>query len=172
MHDNLPVAQHRRGRETVLDMIRTLAVVFALVIPLWFFGQASPSDKKDIRPVDPTATYQAFSSSTGGPTPSTPEGWTPNVQAYEGDVARVGFVRGEHYMEWQGATGTGWLVDATGKGKQVGTVTVGGAEWQRWEDGDEHVSLVRAFEKATVLVGGVRENAPLDELQSHAATLS
>jgi hypothetical protein len=152
-------------------MIRTLAVVFALVIPLWFFGQASPSDKKTIRPVDPTETFRAFTASTGGPKASTPTGWTPNVQAYEGEIARVGYVRGEHYMEWQGATGTTWLFEATGKGKQVGTVEVAGSEWQKWEDGSEHTSLVRAYGKATVLVGGIRENATLDELESLAATV-
>ena len=152
-------------------MIRTLAVVFALVVPLWFFGQASPDDKKDIRPVDPTETYRVFAADTGGPTPSTPAGWTPNVQAFESDVARVGFVRDEHYMEWQGSTGTAWLVDATGKGKQVGTTTIAGAEWQRWEDADDHVSLVRVFGRATVLVGGTRENASDDELELLAATV-
>lgn len=153
-------------------MIRTLAVVFALVVPLWFFGQASPDDKKDIRPVDPSSTYSAFRQTTGGPTPTTPSGWTPNVQAYEGDIARVGFVRGDGYMEWQGSTGTDWLYDATGKGKRTGTVDVSGVEWQTWEDGDDHVSLVRTFDKATVLLGGVRETATLADLESLAATLS
>jgi hypothetical protein len=147
----------RRGRESALDMIRTLAVVFALVIPLWFFGQASPSDSKKIRPIDPSQTYTDYHSVTGGPAPTTPAGWTPNVQA-------------KHYMEWQGSTGTAWVYDATGKGSRTGTVSVGGAEWQRWQDGSGHVSLVRSFGKATALVGGVREVATLAELESLAAT--
>ncbi|MFN2537049.1 MAG: DUF4245 family protein [Mycobacteriales bacterium] len=162
----------RRGRETALDMIRTLAVVFALVLPLWFFGQASPSDSKAIRPIDPTETYQDYAAETGGPAPSTPAGWTPNVQAYEGDVARVGFVRKKHYMEWQGSVGTAWVYDATGKGRRTGVVLVAGQAWQRWEDGSGHVSLVRSFGRATALVGGVREDASLEELQSLAATVS
>jgi hypothetical protein len=160
----------RRGRETALDMVRTLAVVFALVIPLWFFGQASPSDSKKIRPIDPSETYTDYHSVTGGPAPTTPAGWTPNVQAYDGEVARVGYVRAKHYMEWQGSTGTAWVYDATGKGSRTGTVSAGGVEWQRWEDGSGHVSLVRSFGKATALVGGVRENATFAELQSLAAT--
>jgi hypothetical protein len=161
----------RRGRETALDMIRTLAVVFALVLPLWFFGQASPGDEKAIRPIDPTETYRDYRAETGGPAPSTPAGWTPNVQAYEGDVARVGYVRKKHYMEWQGSTGTSWVYDATGKGTRTGNVTVAGVPWQRWEDSSGHVSLVRSFGKATALVGGVREVASLEELESLAATL-
>ena len=166
----VPVPKKRRGRETALDMVRTLAVVFALVVPLWFFGQASPTDSKTIRPVDPTETYRDFTAATGGPAPTTPAGWTPNVQAYDGDIARVGYVRKKHYMEWQGSTGTDWVYDATGKGKQAGTVTVGGAVWQRWEDGSGHVSLVRTFGKTTSLVGGVRQVGSLSDLESLAAT--
>ena len=172
MTDAPPAAppHKRRGRETALDMVRTLAVVFALVLPLWFFGQASPSDSKAIRPIDPTSTYQDYRSVTGGPTPSTPTGWTPNVQAYDGEVARVGYVRKKHYMEWQGSTGTAWVYDATGKGKQTGTVTVGGAVWQRWEDGDGHLSLVRSVGRATSVLGGVRQVGSLADLELLAAT--
>jgi hypothetical protein len=151
-------------------MLRTLAVVFALVVPLWFFGQASPSDEKAIRPVDPTATYSDYRAETGGPAPATPAGWTPNVQAYEGEIARVGYVRAKHYMEWEGSTGTDWVYDATGKGSKTGTVDVGGVAWQQWEDSAGHVSLVRSFGRATALVGGVREEATLEELESLAAT--
>ncbi|MDX6216979.1 MAG: hypothetical protein QOG99_2563 [Frankiales bacterium] len=164
-------ARKRRGRETVLDMIRTLAVVFALVVPLWFFGQASPSDSKAIRPVDPSETYKDYHAVTGGPAPSTPAGWVANVQAYDGEVARVGYVHQKHYMEWQGSTGTAWVDDATGRGSRTGTVTVAGAVWQLWEDGSGHTSLVRTFGKATSLVGGIRELATLAELESLAATL-
>jgi hypothetical protein len=160
----------RRGRETALDMVRTLAVVFALVVPLWFFGQASPSDSKAIRPIDPTETYRDFTVATGGPAPATPTGLIPNVQAYDGDVARVGYVRHKHYMEWQGSTGTAWVYDATGKGKQTGTVTVGGAVWQKWEDGSGHLSLVRSFGKTTSLVGGTRQDGTLDDLEQLAAS--
>ncbi|HTL23856.1 MAG TPA: hypothetical protein VL281_07440, partial [Mycobacteriales bacterium] len=74
------MTQKKRGRETALDMVRTLLVVFAVVIPLWFFGQASPSDSKAIRPIDPTETYKDYRAVTGGPAPSTPAGWIPNVQ--------------------------------------------------------------------------------------------
>jgi hypothetical protein len=163
-------ARSRRGRETALDMVRTLAVVFALVLPLWFFGRASPSDSKAIRPIDPTETYTDYRSATGGPAPSTPTGWTPNVQSYDGEVARVGYVRAKHYMEWQGSTGTTWVFDATGKGKQTGTVAVGGAVWQKWEDAAGHVSLVRSFGKTTSLVGGMRQVGSLDDLEQLAAT--
>jgi hypothetical protein len=169
--DTPPAAppKSRRGRETVFDMFRTLALVFALVIPLWFFGQASPSDSKKIRPVDPTELFHAFARDTGGPVPAQLAGWVINVQASENGIARVGYVRAHGYMEWQGASGTGFLEDATGKGRQVGTVVVGGVTWQRWSSGQGQTSLVRTFGKATVLVGGIRETASLEQLESLAA---
>jgi hypothetical protein len=164
-------ARSRRGRETALDMLRTLAVVFVLVVPLWFFGQASPDDSKRIRPVDPTEALQAFAKETGGPLPSTPSGWVVNVKDYRAGVVRVGYVLGEHYTEFQGSTGTAFLEDATGKGKPVGTVDVAGTPWQSWESQDGHTSLVRTVGSVTVLVGGVRENATQAELEQLAATV-
>lgn len=164
-------AKKRRGRETALDMVRTLVVVFALVVPMWFFGQASPKDSRAIRPVDPTETYRDFRALTGGPVPSTPAGWTPNVQAYEGEVARVGYVKGKHYMEWQASTGTAWVYDATGKGKQTGTITVADTQWQTWSDGSGNTSLVRTFGKVTELVGGVRQSGDVSDLEALAATI-
>jgi hypothetical protein len=164
-------AKKRRGRETALDMVRTLVVVFALVVPLWFFGQASPQDSKTIRPIDPSETYADFHAATGGPVPTTPSGWTPNVQAYDGGVARVGYVRAKHYLEWQASTGTSWVYDATGKGSHTGTVDVGGVAWQTWSDGSGHTSLVRSFGNVTELVGGVRQTGTLADLEQLAATI-
>jgi hypothetical protein len=166
-----PPARSRRGRETALDMVRSLAVVLLLVVPLWFFGQGSPSDSQKIRPVDPTEALQAFGESTGGPVPTTPSGWVSNVREIRDGVVRVGYVVGDGYAEFQGAVGTAFLEDATGKGKQVGTVDVGGVTWQDWRSQDDHESLVRTVGKVTVLVGGVRENVTLDQLKALAATV-
>jgi hypothetical protein len=166
-----PAAKKSRGRETALDMLRSLGVVFLLVVPLWFFGQASPGDSKRIRPVDPSAALAAFVADTKGPVPATPARWTPNVQAYDSGVVRVGYVVGDHYLEFSGAVGTEFLADATGKAKQVGTVDVGGTAWQDWKSADGHESLVRAAGPVTVMVGGVREDASLDELKELAATV-
>jgi len=161
----------KRGRETALDMVRSLAIVFLLVIPLWFFGQSSPQDSKRIRPVDPAGALKDFVTDTGGPVPSTPNGWVVNVRAYDGGVVRVGYVLGEHYTEFAGAVGTSFLEDATGKARQVGTVDVGGLTWLDYRSADGHESLVRTVGRATVLVGGVREDATQDELKTLAATV-
>lgn len=151
----------RRGRESVVDMVRTLAVVFAVVLPLWFFGRSSPSDAKRIRAVDPTAAYTAFVHDTRGPVPSvTPTGWTCTVRAYgEDGLLRVGYVEGDHYLEFAGARGTAFLAEETGHGSPVGTVPVDGVPWQDYRSADGHRSLVLTRGGVTVLVGGVRETA-------------
>lgn len=160
----------RRGRETALDMVRTLAVVFALVVPLWFFGQASPSDSKSIRPVDPAPALKDFVEDTKAPVPSTPSGWVVNVTAYDGDTVRIGYVRRDSYAEFAGSKDSGFLEEYAGKGSVDGTVDVDGVTWQRFVS-DEHVSLVRTVAGVTLLVGGVRETASVDELKTIAATV-
>ena len=167
------MTQKKRGRETAIDMVRTLLVVFAVVVPLWFFGQASPGDSKKIRPVDPTEAYAAFAADTHGPTlPSTPGGWTCNYRGYdESGVLRVGYVRGDSYLEVSGAKGTSFLEAETGKGKPVGTVDVSGTAWQSWENQAGAQSLVLTRDGVTVLVGGTRETSSQDDLVAFAAAL-
>ena len=164
-------AKKRRGRETVLDMVRSLGVVFLLVIPLWFFGQASPQDSKRIRPVDPADALHAFAQDTHGPVPHTPGGWVVNVARYEGSTVRIGYVVGDHYAEFAGANGTAFLAEESGKATPIGVVDVKGVSWQDLRSADGHESLVRTVGGVTVLVGGVRENASSTELRTLAATV-
>jgi hypothetical protein len=150
-------------------MVRTLAVVFALVIPLWFFGRASPGDEKRIRPVDPRDAYSAFVADTRAPVPvRTPEGWTCNVRGYADGVLRVGYVHDDDYLEFSGARGTDFLPDATGRARRVGTVDVDGVTWQDYRSSGDHQSLVLSRRGVTVLVGGVRETASQAELVAFA----
>jgi hypothetical protein len=164
------VSTTKRGRETALDMVRTLAVIFALVVPMWFFGRSSPEDSKRIRPVDPREAYASFVADTHGPVlASTPAGWTCTVRVYEsGGLLRVGYVRGDSYLEFAGARGTDFLPDETGHARRVGPVDVDGVTWQDYRSADGHQSLVRSVNGVTVVVGGVRETASDDEVQAFA----
>lgn len=163
----------KRGRETVLDMVRTLAVVFAVVVPLWYFGQSSPEDSKRIRPVDPTEAYAAFAAQTHGPVlAATPAGWTCTVRELSQDgLLRVGYVHDDNYLEVSGARGTAFLEEATGRAKPVGTVKVGATTWQSWENADGAQSLVLRRGDVTVLVGGIRETASQAQLVTFAEAL-
>jgi hypothetical protein len=168
----VPTGKKKRGRESAQDMLLSLGAVFLLVIPLWFFGQASPQDSKRIRPVDASTAFHDFAAETSGPVPSEiPQGWVINVQAYDRGVIRVGYVLGERYTEFAGAVGTSFLSEATGKGQKVSTVNIAGVPWDVYESADAHESLVRTFGTVTVLVGGVRETATQDELEILAATI-
>jgi hypothetical protein len=164
------VSSTKRGRETALDMVRTLAVIFALVVPMWFFGQSSPGDSKRIRPVDPREAYSSCVADTHGPVlASTPAGWTCTVRVYEsGGVLRVGYVREDSYVEFAGARGTDFLPEETGHASRVGTVDVDGVTWQDYRSADGHQSLVRSVNGVTVLVGGIRETASDDEVEGFA----
>jgi hypothetical protein len=166
------MSAQKRGRETALDMLRTLAVVFALVVPMWFFGRSSPSDEQRIRPVDPSGAYVAFAQDTGGPVVTrTPDGWTPTVRdlATSPGVVRVGYVHGDHYLEFLGSKGTDFLDEATGKATEVGTVTVGSVQWRDYRDDAGAQSLVLTRAGVTVVIGGVRETASQAELVELAA---
>lgn len=148
-------------------MVRTLAVVFALVIPLWFFGQSSPGDSKKIRPVDSSQAYRAFTAQTHGPVPSgLPAGWVCTVRDYltVPGVLRVGYVHRDHYVEFVGGVGMAFVPDATGRAVRTGTVDVGETVWQDYLSPDGQESLLLTRGGVTVLVGGQRETASQAEL--------
>lgn len=161
----------RRGRETALDMLRTLAVVLAVVIPLAFFGQASRSDKARIRPVDPTEALQGFARDTGAPVPVTPNGWVVTVARGDVGSVRVGYVIGDHYTEFAGGSGGSFVEDMTGKGRDQGPVRVGTAVWRDYLSADGHESLVRTIGRVTEVVGGVREDVSAAQLRELAAAV-
>lgn len=152
-------------------MLRTLGVVFALVLPLWYFGQASPQDSKAIRPVDPAPVLSAYRSATGLPVPAAPTGWTVNVARAEEGTVRIGFVRDESYAEFTGGSGPAFLETYAGKGAADGTVDVAGVRWEVYRATDGKESLVRRVGEQIQLVGGVRETATRAELLSLAATV-
>jgi len=161
-----------RARQNAFDMLRTLAVVLVVVIPLWFFGQGSEEDTLAIRPVDPTTAYRAYVADTNGPVPGPlPSGWVATVTDARttAGVVRVGYVVGEHYLEWQGSTGTAFLLAATDEGRRTGSVVIGGSTWETWVSESGAESLVLRRGNATVLVGGFRETASTEELRQLAA---
>lgn len=161
----------RRGRETVLDMVRTLAIVFALVLPMYLFHQGGPGSRKAIRAVDPTEAYALAVTDLRAPAPSsTPKGWTTTVvdTRTTAGVARVGYVVGDHYLEYVAGDGDAFLLDATGRGTRTGQDDVSGVVWQLYRNADGAESLVLRRGPATVLVGGVRETATRAELETLA----
>lgn len=167
----------RRGFETSTDMLRSLGLVLLIVAALWFFGR-SPSDEKPLRPVDQREDVAAWTSTVpGAPTVTAPAGWTATVAQFTPQPAglRLGWnTSSRRYVEYAASTGPSapFIDTVTGSGTQDGTVEVVGRTWQRWEDADGSLSLVRVVGPVTVVVGTTRENAPESEVLELAARVS
>ncbi|MCU1587093.1 MAG: hypothetical protein JWN31_586 [Frankiales bacterium] len=161
----------KRGRETALDMVRTLGIVMAVVIPLWYFGQASESDKARIRAVDPAPALQDFHAETNAPVPTTPAGWTVTVARGDVGQVRIGYVVGEHYTEFIGGSGPTFLADITGKATDRGPLPVAGQVWRDYVNAAGQESLVRRLGKVTLVIGGIREDVTKPQLTALAATV-
>ena len=167
-------AKKKRGRESAGDMVRSLGVVMVLVVGLWFFGQASPSDSQRVRRVDPAQEVKDFARSAPGvPLPRTvPAGFVPNVSLLSPAGLRIGFVIGkDDFAEYAASRESSFVADQTGKGAPVGTVDVNGTAWQHVSAGG-HDSLVTTYGAVSVVVGGIRDKATIAELTTLAASLS
>ncbi len=169
-----PVAKKKkRGSETAGDMIRSMGLVMLIVVPLWFLAQPPKSDEQAIRVVDPTADVRAFRAAAPGlPLPAaTPQGWRPTSSTLDPGSLRIGYVLPANgYAEYAASTApaAGFLPGITGDAEQVATFDVEGVPWQQYRDAGGHDSLVRTVGGGTVVVGGVREIATLDQLRTLA----
>ncbi len=170
-----PPAKKRRGRESAGDMIRSLGLVLIIAVALWFFAQPPKSDAQKVRAVDPTAEIRDFArSAPGAPVPHTPAGYLANVSALDRGGLRVGYVTpARRFAEIAETSGPAapFVASQSAHGAAAGTVDVGGTSWQQLRSDDGHLSLVRMFGSVTVVVGGLRANATLAELQTLAASV-
>jgi hypothetical protein len=172
------VAKGKRGRETTADMVRSLGLILAIVVVVWFFARPPASDEKAIRVVDPTEDVQAFTADVpGGAVPrAMPAGWKTTVANYDRTTGllRLGWVTpAGHYAEYAAAAHPppGFLTDYTGDGPRGASIDIGGTAWTQYRAGDA-ISLVRAYGTTTVVLGTHRATATLDELRVLAGRLA
>lgn len=166
----------RRGRETALDMLRSLGIVMLIVVPLWFLAQPDKGDAKRIRVVDPSADVTAFQQAAPGlPVPTTPPaGWQATSSTLDPGALRIGWVvPGDTYAEYAASTAAAatFLPTITGTAQEIGTVDVDGVTWRELRDTDGHTSFVREVTGGTVVVGGERETASPAQLRLLAAAV-
>ena len=169
----------KRGRETAGDMVRSLGLVMAGVVVVFFFAQPPDSDTERIRPVDATGDIRAFRAdapATAAPG-GLPDRWVSTVSSLTGEprALRIGYnTPTGAYAEYAASTAPAAQVveDLTGRGERLDPVDVGGATWEQYRDGDGSLSLVRAYGAVTVVVGTLRATAPLSELRVLAGSLS
>jgi len=168
----------KRGRETTLDMVRSLGLVMIIVVMIWFFAQPPSSDEQEIRVVDPSADVMAFSSDQPGvPVPTgLPDRWRPTSSTYLAgeQLLRVGYVTpSDTYAEYAAVAGPVVEVrDAyTGDGVLREEVVVDGDAWELYEDADGSLSMVRTYGEITVVVGTLRSSAGLGDLDALVRSL-
>lgn len=166
----------KRGRESVLDMFRSLGLVLIIVIVVWWLAKPNAEDEKKIRVVDPGPSIAALlREAPGTPVPTAlPAGWQPTVTDGDADTLRLGYVvPGNQYVEYAVslAGSPQFLADLTGNGTEVGTFDVDGVSWRQLSGKGQAISLVRTVGSRTVVVGGVRETAKLSDLRTLAAVV-
>ena len=171
--------KRKRGRETAADMIRTLAVIMVLVVPMWFLAQPPDSDEQTLRAVDPAGDLAAFRAQVPqAPVPAAlAEAWQPTSSTLQRDpdALRVGYVTPEgDYAEYAASTAerAEYLPEIAGEqASALDTVTVDGVAWEQLRDRDGSLSLVRSYGPVVVVVGSLRSTADLEELKALAASL-
>ena len=176
-----PAPKRKRGLESVGDMVRSLGIVLVIVVVVWFFAQASPSDKKPERVIDPMDDVRSFTQLVPtAPVPGLlPARWRSTVSAYDPspDRLRVGYLTpGNHYTEYDAVSGpsaasAAFVADLTDNGLAGRSGDVSGRPGVLYRDAKGRESLVRTVGQVTVVVGSLRSNAPLAELTALAASL-
>lgn len=160
--------KRKRGRETALDMVRSLGLVVLVIVPVWLLARAPSSDEAEMRVVDPAQAVEAFSRDAPGvPVPGElPPGWRATSATYDGPGrVRVGWVTPDgEYAEYSTATAAG-LDELVGQAQELEPVVVEGVSWVQHRDGDGSLSLSRSYAGVTVVVGTLRSTADLGELE-------
>lgn len=175
-----PAAKRKRGRESVGDMVRSLALVLLVVLVIWFFGSKPWSnDEAAIRTVDPTGDVASFTGQyPGALVPrNLPAGWRSTSSNLAGtpEVLRIGYNTPlKQYAEYDGVIrpDAKTLQQLTGSDRALGPVQIGGVSWQRYQDGDGSLSFVREAGRVTVVVGSTRASAGEAELRVLLGALS
>lgn len=173
-----PPRARARGRETVGDMVRSLAAVLVLVGVVAAFNIAQQPDAV-VREVGyPDAVAQARQQASYdvlAPQPL-PAGWraTSARTGRDGDAVtwHLGLVTGSGaYASVEQTDGgrVGFVERFAGGARSAGTVTVAGVPWRRFEGGEpEDRALVRSTGGVTTVVAG---SAAWDDLERLAGSL-
>ncbi|MDT7539517.1 MAG: hypothetical protein QOC55_1118 [Thermoleophilaceae bacterium] len=159
-------------------MVRSLGIVLAIVLFVWFFARPPHSDEKKLRVVDSASDVQAFTSIVPGVVVprAMPTSWKQTVSRFDPDATelRLGWVTPtNHYAEYAATSRPtkGFLADITGQAAEDGTVDIDGTSWTRYRQ-DDAISLVHVYGTTTVVLGTLRDTATLDELRLLAGRLA
>ena len=167
-----------RMRQTVGDMVRSLALVFgviALILLVTLRPQPDP-----VRVVDPAPVLAAARASAPFMVVIPPEQvgyqvtsarWAVTPASGAERVWHIGYVTPttEYVQVIQSAAqGADFVQEQTAGGAEIGSVDVNGTRWQRWETTDRR-SLVLASPTVTTIVSGT---VSIEELMKVAGSLA
>ncbi|MFI6285214.1 DUF4245 domain-containing protein [Streptomyces sp. NPDC051018] len=165
-----------RGRQTVRDMILSMAVIGVVVAVIYMF--VPHDDSKDpVRAID--YRIELVTAQRAAPYPvmapeGLPKGWRPTSVSYdraEGDAWHLGFLDPDRrYVAIEQSTQAPgkYVPKVTQRARDTGTTQlVDGKEWQRWE-GEKYDALVRVDKGVTTVVTG---SAPMAQLTTMAEAL-
>ncbi|THA29599.1 DUF4245 domain-containing protein [Streptomyces sp. A1277] len=166
----------KRGKQTVRDMILSLAAIAAVAGVVYIFiphdDKADPVKAVDYR-VELLTARRAAPYPVAAPT-GLPEGWKPTSVTYDrdgGNSWHLGFLDPDgKYVAVEQSTSPAklYISQVSQKAKDTGrTQEVAGETWQRWE-GPKYDALVREEKGATTVVTG---SAPAERLTEMAAAL-
>ncbi|GAA1598373.1 MULTISPECIES: DUF4245 domain-containing protein [Streptomyces] len=165
-----------KGKQTVWDMVRSLAVIGVVVAGIYMFvphdDEADPTHVVDYR-VETLTARRAAPYPLAAPV-GLPEEWRATSVKFDRREAHrwhLGFLDPQNQyvaVEQSSDASAGYLSKVTQKAKATGqTQQAGGVEWERWE-GEKYDALVRQEQGHVTVVTGT---APFEDLGRMAAAL-
>lgn len=165
-----------RGNPSMGDVVRSVAVLGALVVALWGFGQLfTNTPDKPIRSIDyvdtvrsarPAAEFELLAPS------SLPTGWVATSAKFTPTTWHLGVVTAdEEYVGLeQSKVAAKQLIGVYAKGsKAAGNVTIDGRSWDVRKSPDGDIVFIRTESGLTTLVTG---QAPRAEVEAYVSSLS
>ena len=171
----------KRGRETVRDMLLSLAVVLAVVVVIYVFTR--PTGDEAVKVVDPASTISSAEAAADYDLVAPrdlADGWRTTSATFdtEGEVEgatetelRLGYVTPSDEFALYVQSDAAYddvLKEELRNPEQTGTETIAGEEWERYLTRGDEIALVHRHPDSTLVVTG---NAPLEELTELAASL-
>ncbi len=170
--------RNARMRQTVGDMVRSMAVVLAVVAVVVLVNWRP--QEQAVKVVDVTSAVTLASVRADFPVRqpaglaadwrATSARWEPTEKSAPDEVLHLGYVTpaGEYAQVTQSSHSTpAYLAEQTDGGRPVGPAAIAGAEWERWE-GPDRRSLVQGADTVVTVVSG---GAAWSELEQLAASL-
>ncbi|WP_332643378.1 DUF4245 domain-containing protein [Aeromicrobium sp.] len=165
-----------RGNPSMGDVVRSVAVLSALVLALWGFGQLfTKTPDSAVKPIDyvatvnsarPAAQFELLAPS------SLPQGWVATSAQFTPTTWHLGVVTDDdEYVGLEQRKGDAKRLVATyaKDSKSAGSVTIDGKEWDLRKAPDGDVTYVRTVSGLTTLVTG---EAPRAEVEDYVSSLS